>query len=50
MSDGFEVLRDVKRDNERAREVEYERLADALHNRRESIPIELWRALPDAES
>ncbi|MEB8341792.1 hypothetical protein [Streptomyces endophyticus] len=49
MIDGFEVLRDVKRDNERAREVEYERLADALHDRRERVPLEMWRALPDAD-
>lgn len=49
MSGGFEVLREVAKDNEQAREDEYSRLAESLNNRRECIPLELWRSLPDAE-
>lgn len=43
---GFEVLRDVKRDNMQAIEDE---LAELLELPREGIPRKLWRALPDAE-
>ncbi|MEU6388796.1 hypothetical protein [Streptomyces sp. NPDC046939] len=49
IGEGFEVVCEVARDNERARQDEYAKLADALTARREGIPLELWRSLPDAE-
>jgi len=48
---GFEVLRDVLRDNAETQEQEwfesFARLDPDCPGYREGIPVELWRALPD---